>query len=64
MGVLRENTVVLDRLTKTSNLFGHVIALYKHLVQCHGYLIVLISLVQVELNRAGISVPVLDSPGL
>ena len=64
MGVLRENTVILDGLAETSNLFSHVIALFKHLVKCHGDLIVFISLVQVELDRAGVCVPVLDSPFL
>lgn len=64
MSVFRENAVVLNRLAQTSDLFSHVVALVEHLVQGHWDLVILVCLIQVKLNWARVSVPVLDSPGL
>jgi len=44
VSVFRENTVVLNRLAKTTDLLSHVVARAKHFVKSHWDFVVLIGL--------------------
>ena len=62
MLVLSEKSVILNGVTQASDLLCHFVFLLVHQCESNCDSIVFVILIKVELDRAGIYVPVVDTP--
>ena len=62
MSVLSEEGIVLDGVTEATNLLGELVSAVIHQVEGLGDVIIL-SLVVIELDRAGVDIAVFHLPG-